>query len=118
LIEAGATVVRIMALSFGLSGAQMGLAGAFRGAGDTFVPMLLAILGTWVLQIPMAWLLAHYTILGSTGLWLSYPLSGAVITAVTIARFKGGRWKNIRLTADQHLQKRVTEEILIEEGRS
>ena len=117
LIIAGATVVRFMAWSFGLIGIQMGLSGTFRGAGDTFISMALAIFSTWVLQLPMAWILSQYTALGSLGLWWSYPLSGTLATIATIAYFKTGRWKTINLTPEQNFQQKVTAEILIEEGR-
>lgn len=116
LIEQGALVVRLMAISFGFVGAQMGLSGAFRGAGDTVATMVLAIVSIWVLQLPLAWLLAKHTSLGSTGLWLAYPLSSIVTTVASIVYFRRGRWKKIDVSSGARLRKKVTEGILIEEG--
>ena len=31
------------------------LAGAFRGAGDTWTPLVAAVLGNWVFRVPLAW---------------------------------------------------------------
>jgi len=118
LIAAGALVLKFMAASFIFSGVQLGLAGTFRGAGDTFITMLLAAIGVWLVQLPIAYLLSHHTDLGATGLWIMFPIAGAINTALALAYFKWGPWRNISLTDAKKLQTRVSEEILIEEGGS
>jgi MATE family, multidrug efflux pump len=117
LIAAGAIVLKYMAASFVFSGVQLGLAGTFRGAGDTFITMLLATIGVWLVQLPIAYALSKYTTLGATGLWIMFPIAGLINTALALAYFKWGRWRSIRLTDDKKLQTRVSEEILIEEGQ-
>ena len=64
LVTAGADVLRWMAAAFALMGAQLSLAGTFRGAGDTFAAMLLSAAGTLPVQLPIAWLLSKHTTLG------------------------------------------------------
>lgn len=118
LIEAGTVVLRFTAASFVFSGAQLGLAGTFRGAGDTFITMLLAAIGVWCVQLPIAYLLSKHTALGALGIWWMFPIAGAINTVFALAYFKWGRWRTLRLTDAQKLQTRVSEEILIEEGRS
>lgn len=118
LIESGAVVLRFTAASFVFSGAQLGLAGTFRGAGDTFITMLLAAIGVWFVQLPIAWLLSKHTTLGALGIWWMFPIAGAINTLLAMAYFKWGRWRTIRLTDARKLQAQVSEEILIEEGRS
>jgi len=93
VIREGALVVRLMAVSFGLIGVQMSLMGAFLGAGDTFMPMVLTIVSVWVIQIPVAYCLSHYTSLGALGLWYSFPITALVTTILTIVRFKRQNWK-------------------------
>jgi Na+-driven multidrug efflux pump len=105
-------------MSFVFSGIQLGLAGTFRGAGDTFITMLLAAIGEWFVQLPIAWLLSKHIGLGADGIWWMFPIAGAINTLFAVAYFKWGRWRTIRLTDDQKLQTRVSEEILIEEGSS
>jgi Na+-driven multidrug efflux pump len=118
LIEHGTVVLRFTAMSFVFSGVQLGLAGTFRGAGDTFITMLLAAIGVWCVQLPIAYVLSKHTALGALGIWWMFPIAGAINTLFALAYFKWGRWRSIRLTDAQKLQTRVSEEILIEEGRS
>lgn len=92
LIEYAALVLCIYAATFAFSGVQLAMAGAFRGAGDTFTTMLLTLLGTWVIQLPLAWLMSHYTSLGEMGLWWSAPIATVLNTAIAVAYFKSGRW--------------------------
>lgn len=68
LIRQGATVVRYIAVSFSFIGVQLSLTGTLRGAGDMLMPMLLTAIDVWVIQIPVAYLLAYHTALGETGL--------------------------------------------------
>jgi putative MATE family efflux protein len=116
LIAEGAIVLRFIAASFVFSGVQLGLAGTFRGAGDTFITMLLAGIGVWCVQLPIAYLLSKHTALGAMGIWWMFPIAGLINTSIALAYFKWGRWRSIRLTEAQQLQTRVSEEILIEEG--
>jgi Na+-driven multidrug efflux pump len=116
LIAAGAVVVRFMAISFGFIGLQQSLMGAFRGAGDTFMPMILAIVSVWILQIPAAYLLGSHGSLGVVGLWCAFPISAAGTAALTVLRFKTHSWRRLTRSKEDELQGKVTEEILIEEG--
>lgn len=44
------------------------LAGAFRGAGDTWTPLVASLLGNWVFRVPLAWFAA--TVLEGPLLWI------------------------------------------------
>jgi len=116
LIASGALVVRFMAICFGFIGLQQSLMGAFRGAGDTFMPMILAIVGVWVLQIPTAYLLSRHTSLGVVGLWYAFPISAVGTAALTLLRFRTHTWRRLARSKEEELREKVTEEILIEEG--
>lgn len=92
VIREGAIVIRFLAICFGMFGIQMSLMGAFRGAGDTFMPMLLRIVSMWVIQTPVAYYLSHHTSLRELGLWYSFPVSTTSITILTIVWFKIQHW--------------------------
>jgi len=117
LVVAGAQTLRWMALSFGFSGVQLALAGTFRGAGDTLATMGLAAIGVWGVLLPIAWLLSAQPDLGVRGIWIAYPIAGAINLLLALLYLRYGRWQRMRLTAESALASQVNAEILIEEGR-
>lgn len=97
VVQTAASALRWMAISFALMGLQLSLAGTFRGAGDTLAAMLLSAIGTWLVQLPIAWLLAHQAGLGVRGIWMTYPLAGLVNTLIALLYWRHGRWRRLRL---------------------
>ena len=120
-IDESATFIRITAFSFGLIGLQHVITGALRGAGDTMAAMMLSLIATWVILFPLAYVLSRHTSLGARGIWWSYPISNVLSTALSVAWFLGGDWKDKRLLGqtvfpETALEERVREETQIDEG--
>jgi Na+-driven multidrug efflux pump len=117
VIAGGARFVRIMALSWGFLGAQYSLTGVLRASGNMVVTMVLTLVSQWVLQFPLAYVLAEHTRMGAHGIWWAFPISNVVITLITMAVYARGDWKRKRLTEpDEELIRATTSEIVIEEG--
>ncbi len=91
LLPHATLALRIFAISFPLSAAQLALTGLFRGAGDTFNTMLLTLIGTWVIQLPLA-LVLPATSLGVSGLWWSGTLAAVITLCITWIYFSSARW--------------------------
>jgi Na+-driven multidrug efflux pump len=70
---------------------------AFNGAGDTYTPTLISIATNWVLQMPLAWILAFKTHLGPDGVFLTVALAASIYAVVAVILFRGGRWKRQRV---------------------
>ncbi len=117
-IQATALFIKIMSLTFGFIGVQMGLNGAFRGSGNTMIPLVLSIIALWVLRFPIAYILSKYTALAELGLWIAFPIANVIAAIITIVWFAKGTWKQKQLTEDIKLTKEVTKEAIIEEGVS
>ena len=66
---------------------------SFNGAGDTFTPTVVNIFGYWLFQIPLAYVLAYHTSLGTNGVFAAIPLAEALIAIVGVILFRQGRWK-------------------------
>ncbi len=115
-IKATALFIKIMALTFGFIGVQMSLNGAFRGSGNTMIPLVLSIVSLWVLRFPLAYLLSKHTVLAELGIWIAFPVANVIAAVITIAWFAKGTWKQKQLTEDIKLTKEVTKETIIEEG--
>ncbi len=116
VVAVGARFLKIMAPTFGLIGVQQVLGGAFRGAGHTFIAMVLAIVALWVFRFPVAWFLSERTAMGADGLWWAFPISNTLAAAVALTWFWRGTWKR-PAGAEDVLASRIRDEVEIEEGR-
>ena len=70
---------------------------SFNGAGDTRTPTILNFFIFWLVQIPLAWLLAITFSWGTAGVYWAIIISESVLTIVGYILFKKGRWKTIKL---------------------
>jgi putative MATE family efflux protein len=117
VIASGSTYLRIMALSWGLIGAQFSMTGVLRASGNMVMTMMLTLVGQWVLQFPLAYVLSEHTTLRERGIWWAFPISNLLIVLITVAVYAKGDWKRKRLTApDDELQERVSADIIADEG--
>jgi putative MATE family efflux protein len=117
VIAAGATYLRIMALTWGFIGAQFSMTGVLRASGNMLTTMMLTLVSQWVLQFPLAYLLSMHTSLKILGIWWAFPISNVLITLITGAVYAKGDWKKKRLMRpDDVLADRVATEIMVEEG--
>lgn len=66
---------------------------AFNGAGDTFTPTILNLICFWVVQIPVACLLAFHTSLGPRGAFIAVLISDTLLALLGIIWFRRGAWK-------------------------
>jgi putative MATE family efflux protein len=70
---------------------------AFNGAGDTMTPTRINALCYWVIQIPMAWLLASILGLGPDGVFWSVAIAESFLAVVSILVFRCGGWKSTQV---------------------
>ncbi len=92
-VVAGVHLLRIIAPFWAFLGGLMVLQGAFRGAGQTKVAMVLSILSRWLFRLPVAFVLAYALSWGTTGLWWSLSASGVAAFAVGVVWFRLGNWQ-------------------------
>jgi putative MATE family efflux protein len=75
----------------------MVLTQAFNGAGDTVTPTLINLLSFWVIQIPVAYLLAIHYSLGPQGAFWAVPIADLVFTISALILFRRGTWKKQKI---------------------
>ncbi|MBA7675139.1 putative FMN/FAD exporter YeeO [subsurface metagenome] len=93
LVEIGATFLRIEIVSYMVFGLAIVLQQCLTGIGDTVPTMLVVLLSIWGVQVPLAFFLSRYTVLGVYGTRWGF-VSATVVRAVIYAiYFKVGRWK-------------------------
>lgn len=69
--------------------------GVTRGAGATFVPMLITTLSLWVVRVPLAWVLSRE--MGPTGIWWSIPIGWSIGLAGAVLYYKSNKWLKHRV---------------------
>jgi len=86
-------------LSFGNIGYAYGMVmlQAFNGAGDTRTPTVVNFFGYWLLEIPLAYLLAIHAGFESRGAYLSILIAEMAIAGASMILFRRGRWKSLRI---------------------
>ncbi len=73
------------------------LNGTLRGAGSTRVPTVITAIGTWGVRVPFSWILARWTPLGLTGIWVATVLDWLVRGILTQRAVKRGDWLKERV---------------------
>jgi putative MATE family efflux protein len=97
VIPYGVRCLRIIAGGFLFYGYGMVLTQSFNGAGDTRTPTLIHLVCLWMLEIPLAWVLAYPVGLGPTGVFIAVSVAFSALAVVSGLLFRRGTWKTKRV---------------------
>jgi len=86
VVALAATLIPIAGVFQVFDGLQIVSSGALRGLGDTRVPMLINLLGFWLVGIPVSLGLGFGLGFGPRGLWWGVVVGLAVVAALLMAR--------------------------------
>ena len=98
VVDAGVTILTLMAFYQIFDAVGIVLAGALNGAGDTTFTMLVRSILSWGMFIPLVWVLINYANVDVLGAWMGALAYLGSITIIYFFRFRSGRWKTIELT--------------------
>ena len=70
---------------------------AFNGAGDTRTPTIINFFLYWVLQLPVAYLLAVMNDVGPEGVFAAIVVTEVLLSVVYVIFFRRGRWKTVEI---------------------
>ena len=93
VINIGKSYLMIAGFSFSFIGIRLVIGSAFRGAGNTLIAMILAIIALIVLRIPLSYLLSVNLNWGINGVWWGMLIANAVAAIIGIFWFQKGTWK-------------------------
>ncbi|MGB5332494.1 MAG: MATE family efflux transporter [Woeseiaceae bacterium] len=90
----GTSCLRIMGIGFPMYAVGMVIIQSLNGAGDTATPALLNFVCFWIVQIPLALMLATKTVLGPNGAFIAIVVSESLLTVLGVIMFRRGNWKH------------------------
>jgi putative MATE family efflux protein len=97
VVDIGAEWLRILSYSFFVYGWWMVAVQAFNGAGDTVTPTKINLVFFWLIQIPLAWLLALQMGWQATGVFWAVFVSETSVGLFTLWLFSRGGWKTAKV---------------------
>jgi Na+-driven multidrug efflux pump len=89
----GRECLRIVGYGYAFYGLGMVMESSFNGAGDTWTPTYLNFIVFWVIEIPLAYLLANRLSWGPQGVFWAITFSFSVLAITSALLFKRGKWK-------------------------
>lgn len=89
--------LRIISTGYVFFGVGMVMLNAFNGAGDTRTPTIVNLVGFWLFQIPLAWVLSKYYIREPKAIFIAIVISQFVTALLSLYLFKKGRWKTVKV---------------------
>jgi putative MATE family efflux protein len=97
VVPLGAACLRIV--SYGNLGYAyfMVMMQAFNGAGDTITPTIVNFFGFWLLEIPLAYVLAKPLNMKSNGVFASIAIAESAMATASAILFKQGKWKTKKI---------------------
>ena len=93
VVAVGADCLRIVSYGYVLYAWELVMIQAFNGAGDTMTPTRINLVCFWLIEIPVAYVLAMKTSVGAHGVYWSIVIAESIAGLVAIALFRRGKWK-------------------------
>jgi putative MATE family efflux protein len=93
VVRYGANCLRIISLCYVLWAYGEVIVQAFNGAGDTWTPTLINFFVYWVVQLPLAFILAFKFNFGPNGAYYGILTAEILLALIGIYVFRKGKWK-------------------------
>jgi putative MATE family efflux protein len=93
VVKAGIECLRIVSIGFIMYGFGMVLVNSFNGAGDTSTPLKINFIAFWMIEIPLAWILAIKSGMNENGVFWAIVIAESFMTVTAFFIFRRGNWK-------------------------
>ena len=96
-IAQGKQCLQIISVGYLLFAYGMVISQSLNGAGDTKTPTILNFFCFWLMQIPLAWVLAVAFKMGPKGVYIAIGISESLLAIASIFIFRRGKWKLVKI---------------------
>lgn len=93
VVDYGIQCLRIISYGFIVYGLGMVLIQGFNGSGDTITPTWINFFAFWVLEIPLAYVIAIVFNMGLVGACSTILIAESFLTLLSLYLFRKGKWK-------------------------
>jgi len=91
VIQIGEVYLKIVTGFYIFFSTMFVVGGVMRGAGDTFIPMLITFFALWVVRIPVGYYMSEH--FGPSGIWWAIPIAWVIGLSLSFLYYLSGRWK-------------------------
>ncbi len=91
VIDLGKSYLQIVTGFYIVFSTMFVVGGVMRGAGDTFIPMVITFFALWIVRIPVCYFLSEK--IGLNGIWWGIPIAWIIGLSFSFIYYKTGRWK-------------------------
>jgi putative MATE family efflux protein len=97
VLRHGVTALKYICAGYVFFAYGMVVSQAFNGAGDTRTPTIVNFFSYWMLQIPLAYILAMLTPLEIKGIYVAILTAEIFLAIVVVLIFRKGKWKLVKV---------------------
>lgn len=97
VLHYGSVALRIISFGFIFYGLGMVLLNSINGAGDTITPTKLNFISFWIIEIPLAYILAFIVGWKETGVFYAIIIAESTLTLLALIWFMKGKWKVVKI---------------------
>jgi putative MATE family efflux protein len=94
VVAAGVEALRIISVGYIFYAWSMSFSQGFNGAGDSDTPTYINFGVQWLIQIPLAYMLARPLGMGPRGAYVAMVVSGVIWALIGSLLFRRGKWKS------------------------
>jgi putative MATE family efflux protein len=96
-LETAIQCMRILGFGYTFFGLGMALIQAINGAGNTLTPTIINVICFWLIEIPLAYLLAIELGFGKQSVFYSIIIAETIMSLMALWVFKRGKWKQVKV---------------------
>ena len=100
VVAIGTDLLRLLSLSALFVSTALAYTGGLQGTGDTRSPLYISIVSQIVVPLGLCFVLQRTGTLEPTEIWMAVVAGHATRCALSVLRFRQGKWRSIRVDLD------------------